>query len=101
MKNFFKQIGTKAGKVIAFIKSIFSESDGMGSASRTAKLTIIFTSMACLVFVVIVKKDLPTAEQLTALAKVIGAGSVAYVGNQIAGAINKTPDEPDPPESQS
>lgn len=71
-------------RAIIWIKSIASESDGSGSASRVGKLLIISTCCVALLAVVWFKHDLPGADQLSALAKVIAAGSVAYTANQLA-----------------
>jgi hypothetical protein len=78
-----KKIISIIKRAVLWVKSIASESDGTGSASRVAKLIIVISSMVALLAVVWFKHDLPSADQLSALAKVIAAGSVAYTANQL------------------
>jgi hypothetical protein len=79
-----KKIISIVKRVVLWVKSIVSESDGSGSASRVGKLLIVSTCCVALLAVVWFKHDLPSADQLSALAKVIAAGSVAYTANQLA-----------------
>lgn len=69
--------------LVAWVRSVLSEKDGTGSASRVVKWMIASTCCLALLSVVWFKHDLPTADQLSALAKVIAAGSAAYAFNQI------------------
>lgn len=72
-----------------WVKSIVSEQDGLGSASRIAKLSIIGSSVFCIVFVTLKTGQLPPAEELKALAEVITAGTVGYAANQLKEALSK------------
>lgn len=79
MKKFIENVK----KLVEWLKSVASESDGSGSASRVVKLCITATCCASLLLVVLFKHDLPSAEQLKGLAQVIGMGSAAYALNQL------------------
>jgi hypothetical protein len=85
-------------KAIAWGKSVASESDGTGSASRVVKLLLASTCSAALLLYVFFKHDLPSADQLSALAKIIGAGSLGYVANMIKNGLKKDDPPPEDPE---
>jgi hypothetical protein len=82
-----KKIIEAAKRLVAFVKSILSERDGSGSASRAFKLMIGGSCCLCLVLVTVWNRQLPSPDQLKALAEVIGAGSAAYIGNVAARAL--------------
>jgi hypothetical protein len=81
--NLIRRVFTAAKAIVLWAKSILSEKDGTGSASRVVKWMIASTCCLALLCVVWFKHDLPSADQLSALAKVIAAGSAAYAFNQI------------------
>lgn len=76
------QLTAKGKALVNFGKSVLSESDGTGSASRTIGLTVTFGAIGVLIAVVWINHSLPTADQLYGLAALVTAGSGAYLGNK-------------------
>jgi hypothetical protein len=81
--SFLRRAFAAMKALASWVRSVLSEKDGTGSASRVVKWMIASTCCLALLAVVCFKHDLPSADQLSALAKVIAAGSTAYVFNQL------------------
>ena len=77
-------------KLVAFLKSTFSEPDGTGSASRILALLAILSNIAWVSFIVIKTSSLP---DLSGSAMYIGASFSGYAANKISGAFKKDKDE--------
>lgn len=73
-------------KIVAFLKSTFSEPDGTGSASRVLALLAILSNIAWVSFVVVRTHALP---DLSGSAMYIGASFSGYAANKISGAIKR------------
>ncbi len=73
-------------KVLAFLKSTFSEADGSASASRVLAGSTIFMTMVWVSFIVFTQKHLP---DLGGAAMYVTAGGSLYGVNKISGAFKK------------
>lgn len=87
--NSLKNAWAVVKQLVAWCKSVVSEQDGLGSASRVVKLAVVGSCAFCLVFVTVRTGQLPDADKLRALAEVIGMGSAAYAANMLKNAIGK------------
>jgi len=74
-------------KLIQWLKGVFSEPDGTGSASRVLGAAVVATMLFCIVFVCVKTSTLP--ENLGDAALVIGAGFSGYAANKFSGAFKR------------
>jgi hypothetical protein len=83
---------------IAFLKSVFSEPDGTGSASRILTFCNFAVAAFCLVYAVVHLRNLPEGNQL------IGWGTFVtspYAFNKAADAVKNFGKGPEPPKKDS
>jgi uncharacterized protein involved in response to NO len=73
-------------KIIAFIKSVLSERDGTGSASRVVGAVIVLAVISWVTYLVITTKALP---DLTSASLFVAAGFSGYGVNKLAGAVRR------------
>jgi len=76
-------------KLCTFAKSVASERNGTGSASRVVFIIVASGAMLTLLLYVYLRRELPESDKLSALAKIIGSGASGYLGNQIKNAVTK------------
>lgn len=80
------ELSCKLKSFLVWFKSVLSEQDGLGSASRiTAFLTTIFV-LGWVTFVVIHTGTLP---DLSSASVFLAAGTGGYAANKISGLFNK------------
>lgn len=79
----FERITTTVKTALGFGRSVLSERDGTGSASRSIGLIVTIGSIGVLVAHVWMHHSLPAPEQLYGLSALIAAGSGAYATNKI------------------
>lgn len=91
----FEKITSVVKRLIGFGKSVVSEVDGTGSASRSIGLIVAVVSMGALVAQVCIHHALPAPEQLYGLSSLVAAGSGAYAANKVGGT--KPPSQPSQP----
>lgn len=77
-------------KLIAFIKSTFSESDGTGSASRVLSGAVILSTISWITYLVLKNNALP---DLSSASLFVGSGSSIYGMNKLSEALKKKKDE--------
>jgi hypothetical protein len=68
-------------KALKWLVSVLSERDGSGSASRVALLIVIVSTAASLLIYLAIKHDLPSADVLSGMAKIIAAAAALYGAN--------------------
>jgi hypothetical protein len=73
-------------KLLAFIKSTFSEPDGTGSASRVLGGAVVATTLIWVSYIVLRTQVLP---DLTSAALFVGSGFSGYGMNKLSGALKK------------
>lgn len=73
-------------KILSFVKSTFSESDGTGSASRVLAGTSVTAVLTWVTYVVIKNGALP---DLSGAALFLSAGFSGYAANQMRRAMSK------------
>jgi hypothetical protein len=73
-------------KLLAFIKSTFSEPDGTGSASRVLGGAEVASTIVWVSYLVIRTHVLP---DLTSASLFVGSGFSGYAANKVAGAFKK------------
>jgi hypothetical protein len=73
-------------KLLAFIKSTFSEPDGTGSASRVLGGAVVASTIVWVSYLVLRTHVLP---DLTSAALFVGSGFSGYAANRLSGAIKK------------
>jgi hypothetical protein len=71
-------------KIIAYLKSAFSEVDGTGSASRLLALLSILANMVWVTYLVIRNHVMP---DLTGSAMYVGASFTGYAANKVSDAF--------------
>lgn len=84
-----KKISDAFKKLVAWGKSVYSERDGSGSASRVHTGLIVIGVVAVLVIYVWFKRDLPSTDQMGGLAKILGVGTGSYGVNKLAEKFGK------------
>jgi|HubBroStandDraft_1064217.scaffolds.fasta_scaffold741079_1 hypothetical protein len=73
-------------KIIAFLKSTFSEPDGTGSASRVLALLSILSNIVWVSYIILRTHIMP---DLSGSAMYIGASFSGYAANKISGVFKK------------
>ena len=73
-------------KLLAFIKSTFSEPDGTGSASRVLGGAVVASTIVWVSYLVIRTHVLP---DLTSAALFVGSGFSGYGMNKLSGVLKK------------
>jgi len=73
-------------KILAFLKSTFSEADGTASASRVLAGSTIFMTMVWISFIVFTQHHLP---DLGGAAMYVTAGGSLYGANKLSGMLVK------------
>lgn len=71
-------------KLVKFLKSVVSEQDGLGSASR---ITALLTTVAVIGWVTYVVIHTGTLPDLSSAALFLGAGSGGYAANKVSSMI--------------
>lgn len=86
-------------KLSTFAKSVASEADGSGSASRVVALLVTVACMAALLLTVYYQHNLPSEDQLIGLAYVLACGVGAYGVNQIKSKFSNSSNAPNKPDN--
>ena len=73
-------------KLIAYLKSTFSEADGSGSASRVLALLAVLSNILWVSYLVITTHALP---DLGGSAVYVGASFSGYAANKVSEALKK------------
>lgn len=73
-------------KILAFLKSVFSEPDGTGSASRVLSGVVIVATLGWITYLVLTTHILP---DLSGASLFVGAGFSGYGVNKLAAAMKK------------
>jgi hypothetical protein len=77
-------------KALNWLKSVSSEPDGNGSASRIIGISMTFTLIGLMIAFFCFTHGLPSPEQFYGMTALLGAASSSYVSNKLSN-IGKPP----------